>query len=279
MAVLNLYLDESGARHPDLQPLEGWSANCHWFGLGGVLIDEDDEASARAAIESFRAGWPQIGDAPLHSYEIRNKRENFHWLSQLTKSECERFWGGVGELLESLPIIGVGCVVDAPGYNIRYKDQYADQRWMLCKTAFAIAIERCVKHALDVGARLRVFVERTDAATEQVLRGYYEAIRRDGHPFEPSRAEIYAPTTPEQFRAVLLEFRPKYKTSPLMQVGDLVLWPICKGGYDPTYRPYVGLYTRGLLLDCVYPTAVDERGIKYSCFEHWRDAQKSKTPR
>lgn len=57
------------------------------------------------------------------------------------------------------------------------------------------------------------------------------------------------------------------KKTPMLQVADLMLYPMAKGGYDPTYRPYVDLMAAGKLIDALLP--VEDRptlGIKYSCF-------------
>ena len=83
----------------------------------------------------------------------------------------------------------------------------------------------------------------------------------------------YKPVTAEGYRKVLLDFKVKMKSSPLMQIADLVLWPVCRGGYDASRQPYPLLVERKKLLDCLYPERIDERGVKYSCFEHWRAAQ------
>ena len=66
----------------------------------------------------------------------------------------------------------------------------------------------------------------------------------------------------------LYEFRTKAKSSPLMQMADLYLWPICMGGYDPQNRPYARLIEDRKLIDCTLePEQVPALGIKYSCWE------------
>ena len=52
-----------------------------------------------------------------------------------------------------------------------------------------------------------------------------------------------------------------------MQIADLVLWPVCKGGYDPADRVYAFLKKEKKLLDCVCTSTNGLLGTKYYCFE------------
>jgi len=268
--VINFYVDDSGARHPGRPENQSWNKHCHWFALGGVLIHDSDEDNARTQIGAFRMGWPQLADTALHSYEIRNKREGFHWLAKLSNGDANRFYSELEALLVGLAILGVACVIDGPGYNARYHEKYGDKRWMMCKTAFVIAVERAAKHAIKSQCRLRVLIERSAKAAEDDLRRYFNALKIEGHPFARDRAGAYAPLSQEDYCQVLYEFATKAKTSPLMQIADLMLWPICKGGYDAAYKPYSHLEGSGKLLDCRYPGQEDGLGTKYSCFDLWR---------
>ena len=54
----------------------------------------------------------------------------------------------------------------------------------------------------------------------------------------------------------------------MAQVADLLLYPMAKGRYGRTYRPYCDLRARGKLIDCVLSEEeVPTLGIKYSCFD------------
>jgi len=64
----------------------------------------------------------------------------------------QSFHEDLAHLIEALPIVVIACVVDRRGYNDRYFELYKDERWMLCKTAFAILLERAAKFA-DRSAR------------------------------------------------------------------------------------------------------------------------------
>jgi len=53
----------------------------------------------------------------------------------------------------------------------------------------------------------------------------------------------------------------------MIQIADLILYPLAKAGYDPDYRPYKMLKEHGKLIDCFLDeNDVSSLGIKYSCF-------------
>lgn len=258
-------MDDSGARDPD-KKAEVHPRSQDWYALGGLLVHESDLDAASNQIRLFRERWPEMGAYPLHSYEIRNCTKRFLWLAEALPSKKAQFLGELTALVCSLPIYVLACVIDRPCYNKRYRDKYT-RRWMLCKSAFAIAVERATKYAKYKGARLRVFVERTDKTMEAQLRGYYEQLRTAGPPFDDGNSARHTPLAAADFKATLLEFRVKGKESDLMQIADLVLWPICKGGYDPDDRVYKILKDAGKLLEVVCTDANGLKGTKYYCFD------------
>jgi hypothetical protein len=263
--VINFYIDDSGTRHPDRNPMEA-AHGYDWFGLGGVLIKQEDEAEVEAAHERFCAGWPLTG--PLHSSSIRGKAEDFHWLKALPQEDLELFIEQLYHLMSMPQLLGMACVVDRPGYNHRYLDQYGRQRWSLCKTAFAVAVERAAKYARSLGYKLKVFVERSDEKTDRWMRNYYDDLRHNGCPFDAARSGKYQPLEAAILKETLYDFKIKFKSSPLMQLADLYLWPMCIGGYDRGNRTYSRLLADGRLIDCILPAeAVGSDGIKYSCWE------------
>lgn len=266
VAVSTFYIDDSGTRHPDHNP--GQALHGHdWFALGGVLIDDENIDSANAQIDEFRLRWPQLGTSPLHSYEIRGQHENFTWLG-VDRKVCNQFIHDLEQLLFSLPVTGFACVIDRPGYNHRYREKYGRKRWSLCKTAFDVVVERAVKFSNDRSRKLRVYVERCSKADDAILHGYYKSLKDSGHSFDKNSASIYNPLTSVDHAATLYEFRAKAKSSKLMQIADIYLWPMCIGGYDEGNRPYSALKRAGKLIDCILPgDLVAERGIKYSCFD------------
>lgn len=264
---MSLYIDDSGSRHPDRNPADVLPAHGHdWFGLGGVIVRDDEAQSVRDRHASLSSKWELKG--PLHSAEIRGFSGHFTWLGQRAPDERSAFLQDLTELVTSPQLTAIACVVDRPGYNHRYRDKYGRKRWSLCKTAFTVVVERAAKYALRHGCRLRVLVERSDKRTDNRMRGYYDMLRRDGNPFDPGNASKYAPLTSEQLHDTLYEFRTKNKSSPLMQIADLCLWPMCMGGYEPKNRPYRALKDAGTLIDCKLDSAaVPVEGIKYSCWD------------
>jgi hypothetical protein len=264
--VLHFYVDDSGTRHPDHHSNGLPGHDRDWFALGGILIKQEHEEAARAQHEAFCRAWSIT--APLHSSGIRGKSGAFSWLGEVELETYERFMYELSEMLAGMPIIGHACVIDRPGYDSRYLGVYGRQRWRLCKTAFSVSVERAAKFARREGYKLKVFVERGDKKTDRWMKQDYEQLRSVGMPFDLGTSGRYAPLTAAQFTETLREFKTKHKTSPMMQVADLYLWPICIGGYDPANRPYNLLRDRGKLIDNhVAPEDVPALGIKYSCWE------------
>nr|WP_315488354.1 DUF3800 domain-containing protein [uncultured Rhodoferax sp.] len=261
---LHFYIDDSGSKDPDRNPKD--TSFPDWFALGGVIVHADEKDQVDAAILAFRASWPQIGNRPLRSYDIRNQSNGFNWLKTLPDAERDRFYEDLTALILELPITLLACVVDRPGYNARYFKVYGPRRWTLCRTAFSIVLERAAKLAIHRGARMRVYLERTDPPTEGRFKQYYEELRKSAAPFDASRSAKYVPLDADSMHKTLFEFRIKTKESLLMQLADLVLWPMCKGGYDQSFRVYQQLAEAGKLMDVHCTVENGLQGIKYSCF-------------
>lgn len=264
--VINFYVDDSGTRHPSHDPGRRPEHGYEWFALGGVLVQDEDENECRQQHGAFCKRWGIT--APLHSSEIRSKNENFLWLRGLTEYEREEFYESLYQLMRNAPVIGLACVIDRPGYNKRYLELYQQQPWLLCKTAFSVVVERAAKYARSVGHRLRVAPERCNKPEDRLLKGYYAQLKTEGMPFAADTSEKYGPLTAKQFCETLYEFRPKAKASPMAQLADLYLWPICMGGYRASNRPYVRLTEDGKLIECRLPKeAWPMLATKYSCFD------------
>jgi hypothetical protein len=218
---------------------------------------------------------------PLHSSEIRSRVENFRWLRQCSDAERAEFFEDIGKLVTSSELAATACVIDRPGYNHRYREKYGRARWLLCKTAFTVVVERSAKFARDSGCRLRIYVEKSDKKTDRLLRDYYEELRTTGHPFDEVSASKYVPLTAAELRETLYEFKTKDKSSPLMQIADVLLWPMCIGGYDRSNRSYTALKDAGTLIDCkLAPEDLPHKSIKYSCWdlEIERERRKDQSP-
>ncbi|MBC8070093.1 MAG: DUF3800 domain-containing protein [Deltaproteobacteria bacterium] len=263
--VMTLYMDDSGSRLPDHTPSEARQGP-DWFGYGGFMVRDDDRAAVEAAHDRFRDKW-NIRE-PLHSSEIRFRCKGFAWLKLLDQASHERFMDDLTALMTMNELTVIGAVVDRPGYNARYQVAYGEQRWSLCRTAFSIVVERAMKFARRCGCRLRVYVENTDPATDKKVRGYYNELKDNGLPFSRTNSEKYRPLTLDDIQQTLYEFDFKRKSSRLMQLADLCLWPICRGAYDPGNRPYKALSDAGTLINCrLDPADIEMLGIKRSCFE------------
>lgn len=266
MPILNLYLDDSGTRHPSKKPGKKAAHGYDWFALGGVLIGDEDEAEARRLHAAFVEKWGVT--TPLHSSEIRSRNEGFLWLRGKTRDEQTAFYEDLYCLMRDTPVTGIACVIDRPGYNARYAEKYTENRWMLCKTAFSVVVERAAKFAISKDHRLRVLPERCNKQEDTALSAYYTELRTDGLPFDPKNSGKYAPLTKDQFAATLYDLRFKAKSSPMAQLADLYLWPVCIGGYHRGNRPYRRLLDDGKLIECLLdPADHPNLGSKYSCFE------------
>jgi hypothetical protein len=262
---MNFYMDDSGTRTPDRRPLAFDSNRRDFFALGGVLINEDEEGVARKLYDDFCERWRIT--YPLHSVEIRHSKKNFTWLKRDTEGH-EKFMQDLTRLLTTMNVTGIACVIDRPGYDARYRYQYGRRMWHLCQTAFCIVVERAAKWSVRDARKLRVMPERSSPKDEKRLKEYFDGMKSSGAPFDAHRSTRYAPLDPEQLASTLYELRFKSKSSPMVQIADLFLWPIAVGGYDPMHLPYTLLRDSGRLIECHLDTAEHSAcGTKYSCFE------------
>lgn len=264
--VINLYLDDSGTRHPDHKPGRLPKHGHDYFALGGVLIKQEQEKIAPDLYKKFCDKW-EI-NYPLHSVDIRNPQKQFKWVGNLTEKERQSFYEELYQLLAQSPVIGIACVIDRPGYNQRYLEQYGRQRWSLCKTAFTVLIERAAKYAENQGYKLRVLPEKCNKKEDKMLNGYYEDLKDKGMPFGQDTSVKYTPLNADDFKRLLYEFKLKEKSSPIVQLADLYLWPMAIGGYDKNNKPYKRLLEDTKLIDCFCEqNLLPYQGIKYSCFD------------
>jgi hypothetical protein len=261
---IHLYFDDTGSRHPDHAPAEVRRDGMDCFGLGGVLINEEDIDDFIATYKSFRKGWNI--DYPFHSHKIRGGRDEFGWLKK--PENAAAFLPDLEDMLLSLPILGIAAIVHRPGYVERYKELYRDRIWMMSKTAYSVLIERSAKYAHSKNRKLRVFFEGAGRAEDAETIAYARALKKDGMPFNQENSVSYGALTAEEFQDIVQgEPRRKTKATPMMQIADLVLYPMAKGGYDPSYRPYRKLLDHGKLIDSILkPEQLPMCGIKYSCF-------------
>ncbi len=261
---IHLYLDDSGSRDPDRIPKLNRDDRLDYFAFGGIMINAED---SDAFLTSHRLFSEKRGiNYPPHSWAIRGGRENFGWLKNPEKAFD--FHSDLAAFLMALPIIGIATVIDRLGYLASYKERYEKNTWLMCRTAFCILIERAAKYADRNGRTLRVFFERAGLTEDRDLVQYMRDLKRVGMPFDNTNSANYNSLCAADFRRIVMgEPRRRTKDTPMIQVADLLLYPMAKGGYDPTYRAYVALMNAGKLIDALLqPEERASLGIKYSCF-------------
>lgn len=261
---MHLYIDDSGSRDPAHVEPEKRRDAMDCFAFGGILINAEDVEGLYESHKAFCGKWGIT--YPLHSWAIRGGREDFGWLKK--PENAFAFLTELEGFLMDLPILGIAAVIDRPGYVARYKDLHQGDLWYMCKTAYCILIERAAKYARSQGRQLRVFFEECGRKEDRDLMGYAKSLKTVGSPFNPDNSAAYGSLTAEDYRAIILgEPKRRTKKTAMLQVADLVLYPMAKAGYDPTYRPFVRMMEQGKLLDAVLaPEDRAKLGIKYSCF-------------
>ncbi|MFZ2167509.1 MAG: DUF3800 domain-containing protein [Minisyncoccia bacterium] len=263
-----LYVDDSGWRYPD-QDQSARNDGMDYFALGGILIRDLDRDKVSSMHSDFCDSWNI--KYPLHSSEIRGRRNNFGWLKDDIVNE--RFNTDLMDFLCELPVMGFAVVVDRKGYNKRYKEKYSGQPWWMCKTAFSILIERVSKHIMNIDRRFKIVCEQCGKKEDRAIAQYFKDLRKDGHPFNPDTSAKYGTSGSELFQQIPYgdpEFHKK--KSPFLQIADLYLYPMVKGGYDQDYIPYTVLKNRGKLIDSLLDEKdIPNLGIKYSCFNDSND--------
>lgn len=139
----------------------------------------------------------------------------------------------------------------------------------MCKTTFAILAERAAKYADKEQCRLEIIFESSGKNEDRDIVSYMKELKRTGNPFNPLTSQGYHPLSPDDFsRIVAGEPQRKTKANHLLQIADLYLFPIVKGGYDSEYSPYRKLKEHGKIIDCVLSEEeLPYMSVKYSCFD------------
>jgi hypothetical protein len=166
MRPYTLYLDESGNRNPDKKSDRSRFGR-DWFGFGGMLIAGEDNDDARKLVTDFHEKWGLKG--PCHMTDMLAEAKQFSWLERLSQGKREEFWRDWHDVLCSAKVIGMGCVVDRPGYVARgYLEKHKESRWLLCRSAFDITVERATKLAKHHGRKLHIVFE-SDHAVNRIV--------------------------------------------------------------------------------------------------------------
>lgn len=263
----HLYIDDSGSRNPNHVAHPVREDGMDYFALGGILINELDMPALIASYDVFCKKWDI--SYPLHSNEIRGRRQLFAWLKTDQEVE-ERFLSELQAMMLEIPMIGFACVIDRQGYTDRYKEKYNGQPWLMCKTAFSIIVERAAKYVQSQQGTLEIFFEQAGKTEDRNIKNYMRELKKDGQPFSKEGSDNYDALSVENLKSIIKgEPREQTKKSPPIQLADLMLYPMVKGGHDNNYAPYRILLENGRLIDSLLDAKEREkRGIKYSCFDN-----------
>lgn len=265
-----LYIDDSGSRFPDKVDTECRQDGMDHFALGGILVAEEDKPVVQNAYKEFCRAWSIT--YPLHSTKIRGMRSDFAWLEESAKQK-DTFYAELDTFLISIPVIGFAAVVHRPGYNERYHEKHAGKPWWMCKTAYAILIERATKFVTEQNGSLTVRFEEAGKREDRAIIQYARDLKVSGMPFNTDTSKQYEGLLASDFKgAILGEPKRKKKENLFVQLADLYLYPMAKRRYEPTYNPWVLLYENKNVIDALLPEAEwMSRGIKYSCFDEWEN--------
>jgi hypothetical protein len=195
MNCVHLYLDDSGTRRTDREPHLERRDQLDYFALGGLLIHEQNVGHLIEAHRRFLKKWNI--DYPLHSTKIRGRRDSFAWLGKDQAKEYD-FLSELEWTILGLPVVGLACVVDRPGYVARYADRY-ETPWLLCKTAFAILVERAAKYAAKCGAKLQIYFEQAGEKEDRDILSYAKLLETEGMPFDPGTSGAYGGASTQRF--------------------------------------------------------------------------------
>ena len=266
MARLIYYMDETGNRHPDKKSTQE-RAGRDWFALGGYLLREDDKGAVLALHKQFCGEWAIT--EPFHITDMLATRKKFAWLGKLSDKDRSRFWEEYKHMLSSIPALGSACVISRPGYVARgYIADFPDTKWLLCRSAFDITIERAAKYAKHIGAKLDVVFE-SDGPINATMKGYFRNLKENGLAFDEGRAAKYEPFTKDDFQETLGTIEYKSKASPYLQFADSYVYAIARQKYDRHFGVYCRLRDRKRIINFALeePALIKAMGIKYYCYD------------
>lgn len=261
---INLYFDDTGSRGLHLSH-SNRDDRMDCFGLGGILVKSEDLDNVQRAHKVFCERWNIT--YPLRSNSIRRYRDKFAWVK--TSEDKSEFFSSLSRFLLSIPVLGIATIIHRPGYIQRYHEKHKERLWNFDKTAFAILVDRSTKYAIQNGKKLRVFYEESGKREDQDILSHMRELKTLGMPFNIESSETYHSLSSSDFQRTVLGV-PKRgsKLSTFLQIADLYLYPIAKGGYNKAYQPYLDLMKSDRLIDSVLsPTERELIGIKYSCFD------------
>ena len=259
-----LYMDETGNRHPDKRS-DASRQGRDWFGFGGILIRGEDNDAARDLLAEFAKKWRLRG--PAHITDMLSEKKNFAWLGRLAQEDKDEFWADWKNVLCTANVIGLGCVVDRPGYVARGYLEKHDDKWLLCRSAFDITVERAAKIAILEGRKLHIVFEQ-DAGINSTITGYFDNLKANGLAFDESNSSRYRPFSVEDFSKTLGRVQHKPKAHPLLQFADSYIYAMSRYGYDKNFGLYRHMRDRKRIADFAVPQDhLPNLGVKYYCFD------------
>ena len=264
MPHYTFYIDETGNRNPDQKPDKN-RQNRDWFGIGGILVKSEDVQDCKDKRQSFVDKWGIT--APLHMTDILGNHKKFSWLGRLPDEERHKFWGEYKTFLALAPVMGLACIIDRPGYVARGYIKDNNDRWLLCRSAFDISIERAAKIAQKAGRKVNVVFEQ-DAGMNQIMVGYFNNLKQNGLGFDETRSDKYSPLSKADFAATLSTVEYKPKSNSMLQIADSYLYAMARRPYDGNFDVAKRLRDARRTANTCLPSAdVPSMGIKHYCFE------------
>ena len=258
-------MDETGNRHPDKKS-DSSREGRDWFGFGGIMIWGEHNDDARTLVKDFSTKWRL--KYPAHITDMMSERKGFAWLGKLSQSDRDLFWSDWKYVLRGSEAIGIGCVISRPGYAARgYLEKHKDSKWLLCRSAFDITIERATKIARLEDRKLHVVFEQ-DPAMNSIVVGYFDNLKTNGLEFDPSNSNKYAPLSQAEFNETLGRIEYKPKAHPLLQIADSYIYSIARHKFDRGFHIYRDLRDHRRIADFAVPSGMSRTlGVKYYCFD------------
>jgi hypothetical protein len=264
--MFDLYIDESGSQKPSQKDTSPF------FAMGGVLFERKNENVIKDSVTNFKTKWyPRLKiselSVPLHSTEIRSKKQDFRELENFCQTELDQFYTDLNNMATGCPITIHACVISRYGYHNRFYPIYGDNTWDMMKSCFYIVVERAAKDVQSKGGRMKVYFEGIGKRENKVLKQYFKELGMTGNIFSPSTAKAYAPFSAEDFSNVLTSIEHKTKTNLIMQLADYCLHPIADIKLHTKNRAHQAFQAGNIIVDCqLSRNQISDRGIKYYCY-------------
>jgi hypothetical protein len=205
--------------------------------------------------------------APFHMTDLLGNYKKFAWLGRIPEKSRHKFWGEYKTLLATMPAIGLSCIIDRPGYVARGYLIDNPDRWLLCRSAFDISVERATKIARKDGRKLNVIFEQ-DAGINQIIVGYFESLKQNGLGLDEERSDKYGPLAQTELAAILSGIEYKPKSNSMLQLAYSYLYAMARHPYDKKFDVYCRLRdARKTANTCLENDDIASMGIKHYCFE------------